>query len=147
MIRRAKVADILPIAEISEASFHDGWNADDIAGTIDQTQARVIVYEDAGEILGYVIFYFAADEGEIPSIAVRHEARRRGIGSTLLTALIDEARSLEVRKIFLEVREHNAPAKALYRKNGFLYVGERRRFYTDPDEDAHILMCVVGGDR
>ncbi|MBQ7678207.1 MAG: ribosomal protein S18-alanine N-acetyltransferase [Lachnospiraceae bacterium] len=145
MIRRAEVSDILAIAEISETNFRDGWNADDIAGTIDQTQARVIVYEDAGEILGYVIFYFAADEGEIPSIAVRTEARRRGIGSALLAALFEEARALRVRKIFLEVREHNAPAQALYRKNGFLYVGERRKFYSEPAEDAHILLCTVGG--
>ncbi len=140
MIRYASVSDVLKIAEISGRAFSGGWNADDIAGTIDQTQARVFVYEEGNEVLGYVIFYFAADEGEIPSIAVKETARRRGVASGLLNALFEESRKLGVQKVFLEVREHNEPAQKLYRKHGFLYVGERKRFYTEPDEDAHILV-------
>ncbi len=140
MIRQAKVSDVLKIAEISERAFHGGWNADDVAGAIDQTQARVFVYEDGDEVLGYVIFYFAADEGEILSIAVRGSARRRGVASGLLVTLFEESRRLGVNKVFLEVREHNEPAQALYRKHGFLYVGDRKRFYSEPDEDAHVLV-------
>ena len=143
MIREAQIGDVLRIAEIAEAAFRSGWNAEDIAGTVDQSQARVYIYEEAGEILGYVIFYFAADEGEIPSIAVRENARRRGIAEGLLRALFCEGKNLGVAKIFLEVREHNEPAQALYRKCGFLYVGSRRRFYTEPEEDAHILMRAI----
>ncbi len=140
MIREAAISDVLKIAEISERSFRQGWTAEDIAGTIDQSQARVLIYEDGDEVLGYVILYFAADEGEIPSIAVKESARRRGVASMLLDELFELSRGLGVSKIFLEVRKHNDPAQALYRKHGFLYVGERRNFYTEPDEDAHILV-------
>lgn len=143
MIRMATVADIVDIAAISECSFYKGWSLEDIAGTIDQSQALVMVYEESGAILGYVIFYFAADEGEIASIAVTKEARRKGIAKGLLKSLMNESRRRGVRKIFLEVREHNHPAKELYRIHGFLQVGERPNYYSDPKEDAHLLMCLV----
>ena len=39
----------------------------------------------------------------------------------------------------LEVRESNQPAIELYRSLGFVAVGTRRNYYSQPQEDALVL--------
>jgi ribosomal-protein-alanine N-acetyltransferase len=41
--------------------------------------------------------------------------------------------------MFLEVRESNSAARALYASRGFLAVGRRRGYYRSPVEDALVL--------
>jgi ribosomal-protein-alanine N-acetyltransferase len=76
----------------------------------------------------------AADEAEILNIAVDPLFRRRGIGSALLARVCEEAQGV----IFLEVAEPNAPAIALYRKQGWEYAGLRPGYY-----DHGITNAVV----
>ena len=40
------------------------------------------------------------------------------------------------KAVFLEVRESNYAARALYEKWAFVESGRRRRYYQDPNEDA-----------
>jgi [ribosomal protein S18]-alanine N-acetyltransferase len=46
--------------------------------------------------------------------------------------------------MYLEVRESNTRARALYASRGFEEVGRRRRYYRAPVEDALILRARVG---
>ena len=62
--------------------------------------------------------------------------RRRGIGSQLLKELIAIARERKLQTIFLEVRESNVAARALYCKFGFEESGRRKNYYANPTEDA-----------
>jgi ribosomal protein S18 acetylase RimI-like enzyme len=55
-------------------------------------------------------------------LAVRLEARGRGIGSALLAALLDEAHARELPALSLSVSERN-PALRLYERAGFACVG------------------------
>ena len=70
------------------------------------------------------------------NIAVAGPARRRGLGTRLLGEFLDLARARGADAVFLEVRESNRAARALYEKWAFLECGRRRRYYQDPDEDA-----------
>lgn len=139
-IRKATESDAAELAAISEESLHYFWNEKDFAEAVVYSQAEVYVCESDAEMLGYVILYHAADEGEVPSIAVRPSARRRGVGSFLLRELMGKGGELGVRKIFLEVRESNEPAQGLYESAGFLRVGVRKDFYDNPREDAMIMV-------
>ncbi len=138
--RMAAEADAAELAMISEKSLHYFWNEKDFAEALAYSQAKVYVCEAGAKLLGYVILYHAADEGEIPSIAVRPSARRRGVGSFLLRELMEKGGELGVRKIFLEVRESNEPAQSLYEAAGFLRVGVRKNFYDEPVEDGIIMV-------
>ena len=140
MIRLATEADLIEAAEISKASMVYFWKHADFLQTIQNPQAIIFVSEVEGRLAGYAVFYHAADEGEIPSIAVSPDYRKRGVGGELLSGLLEEARSRGVRKIFLEVRRSNLPAHRLYEKSGFLLAGSRRNFYENPREDADILV-------
>ena len=47
------------------------------------------------------------------------------------------------REVFLEVRESNAAAQALYCGRGFRVVGARQRYYRHPVEDALVLRLPL----
>ena len=72
------------------------------------------------------------EEWEIENIAVAGSARRRGLGTRLLGELLDMARAKGAAAVFLEVRESNQAARALYEKWAFLESGRRRGYYRDP---------------
>jgi ribosomal protein S18 acetylase RimI-like enzyme len=61
----------------------------------------------------------AADDCELEDLFVSADARRSGLGRTLLNAAIDRARARGCRRIKLDTAEYNAPALALYRSAGF----------------------------
>lgn len=94
-------------------------------------------------IQGFACAAAVLDEVELQSIAVRSEARGRGVGSALLEALVDWAREEGYRSLHLEVRAGNVPALALYRRFGFSQVGSRRGYYQDNGEDALLLSREI----
>ncbi len=90
-----------------------------------------------GKLVGYTICSRYADVWHVMNIAVDPPWRRRGIGTTLLTALIDRAGRDE--SYTLEVRPSNPGAIALYERFGFRTAGMRPRYYRDTGEDAVIM--------
>ena len=71
----------------------------------------------------------AADEAEILTIAVEAGWRGRGVGRALMAEMLRRAANAGARAMFLEVDEDNAAALALYRRLGFVKVGERPGYY------------------
>ena len=88
---------------------------------------------------GYVVALDAADEGEILNLAVAPSVRRTGLGRALVEDILDALGGRGVRQVYLEVRESNAPARALYAAHGFREVGRRKQYYRRPVEDAIVL--------
>jgi ribosomal-protein-alanine N-acetyltransferase len=100
------------------------------------------VIENEGEAPGILAFLVAQRvdaEWELENIVVAGAARRRGLGARLLGELVAHARAEKGREIFLEVRESNQGARALYRKMGFEEKGLRKSYYSGPAEDA--ILC------
>jgi [ribosomal protein S18]-alanine N-acetyltransferase len=71
---------------------------------------------------------------------VRPELQGRGIGSALLTALLEEAAVRGCAEIFLDVRADNDRARRLYERFGFTAVGVRKRYYQPSGVDAIVMM-------
>ena len=95
--------------------------------------------DSADTVAGYVVAIDAADEGEILNLAVAAAGRRHGVGRALVEAVVQALTSGGARHIYLEVRESNAPARALYATHGFREVGRRKQYYRRPVEDAIVL--------
>ncbi len=91
---------------------------------------------------GLILARVAADEAELLTVGVLPGARRRGVGRALLRAANREAARRGARRLFLEVAEGNAPARALYAQAGLVEVGRRRRYYPDGD-DALVLALTL----
>ena len=105
------------------------------------SDAHFLVVEagGSGAIVGYVVALEAADEGEILNLAVAPAGRRHGLGRALVQRILEALTARGVRQVYLEVRESNAPARALYAAHGFKEVGRRKQYYRRPVEDAIVL--------
>jgi len=105
------------------------------------SDALFFVAEAGGtnEVAGYVVAFDAADEGEILNLAVAPAGRRNGLGRALVQHMLEALTARGARQIYLEVRESNAPARALYAAQGFKEVGRRTQYYRRPVEDAIVL--------
>jgi ribosomal-protein-alanine N-acetyltransferase len=144
-IRRATAEDLGRVGDIEQASFTDPWSRQSFRALLgDERVLFAVAHVPSGELAGYVVTWFAADEGEIANLAVAPAARRHGVGAALLDAALSEAGKRGTRQVYLEVRESNVAARALYERWGFSVVGRRKRYYRHPDEDALLLRRAIG---
>ncbi|MFE9373371.1 GNAT family N-acetyltransferase [Streptomyces sp. NPDC006711] len=60
---------------------------------------------------------------QIQGLEIDASARRRGVGRALLRAACETARAQGATRITLRVLGHNAPARALYEREGFVVEG------------------------
>jgi ribosomal-protein-alanine acetyltransferase len=95
-----------------------------------------LVIEEEGVIQGFLVTREVGSEWEIENIAVAGPARRRGLGSRLVGEFLDLARERGAKSVFLEVRESNRSARALYEKWAFVEAGRRNSYYREPEEDG-----------
>ena len=80
------------------------------------------------------------DEGELYRIGVLPEFRRRGLARKLLDVLVDEARSLDVTALHLEVSHLNKGALAFYESYGWKQAGLRKNYYGKNDHGALMMI-------
>ena len=119
--------------ELESLCFEEPWSVPMLAETL-SNPLTVIAAERSGEILaGYAVGRVAADEGEVFRIAVHPDFRRRHIAEKLLTELHEKMRARGAAKSFLEVKSRNAPAIALYEKQGYQKIALRKNYYNDDD--------------
>lgn len=102
-------------------TWEEAW--EDLAETIEGGVA--LIAEEDGHPLGFV-FCVLGDRGRktahVTDIYVRPEARDRGVGRALLAELVEPARGAGLGHVSLEVLVHNADARRLYDRLGFVPV-------------------------
>lgn len=145
-LRLATLADVDAVVEIERASFSDPWTRESFASVARRPEVIFRVAELEGEVAGYLVAWFAADEGELANVAVAAGMRGRGVGAALVDALLADAVAQGVNAVYLEVRESNHAARALYASRGFADVGRRRHYYRRPVEDALVLRWQRVGE-
>ena len=127
------------IEELEQQCFSIPWTWDQLMSQLPDDCHEFLAAEQEGKVLGYVGMMTVLDEGYISNVAVDPAFRRQGIADRLITELLDRARIRELSFVTLEVREHNEPAIALYRKHGFAPVGLRKNYYELPVENALLM--------
>ena len=131
-------------AEIERLCFSDPWSekmlAEHLANPCSLTLAAV---GDTGRLRGCVGLLGVGEEGYITTVAVRPDCLRQGVAAALLDALEAQGKERELAFLTLEVRQSNAPARALYEKLGYLQAGLRRNYYENPREDAIIMTKTL----
>lgn len=139
--RLATPADLDAVLAIEAASFHNPTTREWYERELGRPEVCFIYVLRTPEapVAAFCAFWRVADQAHINNLAVRPELRGRGLGLTLLEAIVDEAQRLGAGSLTLEVRESNVPAQRLYARAGFHREGVRRSYYTQPVEDALIL--------
>ena len=138
-IRRASRADLPAIVEIEQqCPTIAHWPEEEYTQAIENIAARrtVLVAEHDGQVLGFAVAKVVDHEWELENIAVLPERQKKGTGQALLRVLIDVARIHSAEAIHLEVRESNSHARILYERCGFQQTGERKGYYSNPEESA-----------
>ena len=141
VIRDACEEDIPALEALEEQCFSMPWTREQLMSQLTDDRHRFLVAESGGALVGYIGMMFVLDEGYISNVAAAPPARRQGVASALISALIRQAEELSLTFVTLEVRQSNEPAKALYAKHGFVAVGTRKNYYERPTEDA-VLMTI-----
>ena len=136
------------IHRIEAEVFSDAWSEKSLADTFSYDYNHYILIDSLGNICGtciadgriagYVIYSLVCDEAELLRIAVSEKYRGMGYGKKLMSAFVDELQG-KAGSIFLEVRAGNETAIGLYEAAGFETAGIRKKYYTQPDEDAVIM--------
>jgi ribosomal-protein-alanine N-acetyltransferase len=100
-----------------------------------------MVYENDQGIVGYGILSIAAGECHLLNICIDPRFQGRGYGTSLVTRLLDVARTQNAGVAFLEVRTSNRAAYDMYSKLGFNEMGVRKNYYPTRGgrEDAILL--------
>ncbi len=139
-IRPIGAFDIPLLAELHVAIFNAPWDrpwsAESLAQILAMPGACGWLLESERAPVGLALALFTLDEGEILLTGILPAARGRGHGTRLMRAVVAGARAAGVAKLFLEHAELNAAAARLYRRAGFVQIGRRLRYYSDPSSPA-----------
>ncbi|MEO0600289.1 MAG: GNAT family N-acetyltransferase [Myxococcota bacterium] len=133
MIRPTTTGDAAHLAHL-DADEPDGWTEAAFASSLGLATTHGRLLPDHG----FALLSLAADEAEVLRIVVARRHRRRGIGRRLLAAAQHAFVLAGVQRAFLEVRDDNVAAIALYASLGWAEIGRRSGYYADRT-DARVL--------
>lgn len=140
-VRLWKSADVQTVAEMERRCFQDPWSETELACEHLNPYCHCYLAEEGGQVCGYCCLFVLFEDAEVHNIAVDIPHRKKGVGELLLTTMHEKAKALGAQTCFLEVRESNAAAIALYSKHGYTRYGERKKYY--PDGETAVLMKKV----
>lgn len=141
-IRLANDKDAAVLAHIDAAARDKAWTSAQFASILAQNHYRIEIIDLSEQSIAFAVWQICGDEAELHLLATLPERRRCGAARALLQHFLTDATLPRPLRVFLEVAESNAAARALYRHEGFVETGRRKGYYTHvnrPPEDA-ILM-------
>ncbi len=142
-VRKCRYEDILAVAELEKECFRgENWSFGTLASAFGNPAYCMLVAEEDGEIIGYGCTCTSCESCDLENMLVAEGYRRCGIGSAVLSGLIDDAQSRGAEKMFLEVRVSNSAALKLYLSFGFNGVYARTRYYSD-GEDCLVMSKAL----
>ena len=116
-------------------------------GTLKNNQAERYLnlkIVEGHQIYGFAICQTVLDEATLFNIAIDPQKQGLGLGRQLLNELITQLRQKDILTLWLEVRESNKKALALYDSLGFNQVDIRKNYYPTPDgkRENAVVMAV-----
>ncbi len=132
--------DITAVARMERTIFSDAWSECGVADTAQSTHAFILGAKYCGELKGYCVIYYAADEADLARIAVDASVRKQGVGRQLLETAWNICKEKGIRKVLLEVRASNFAALHLYKQHDFKKITMRKEYYKAPVEDGIVMQ-------
>lgn len=140
-VERMTAAQLDGVCALENACFVHPWSRQSLQESLENDNALFFAATENGEVIGYIGMSYVLDEGYLYNVAVAPHYRRRGVGSALIRTLVTWCKKENFAFLTLEVRQGNAAARSLYEAFGFVKVGERKNYYTEPTENA-VLMTL-----
>ena len=141
IVIRPMVEDDIPeVMGIERSSFSTPWSEISFLSEVYKKNAfsNVALFEE--NLIGYICVNYLLHESHILNLAVHERFRRRGVATILMNDTMKELKKKGCAFMYLEVRASNAGAKKFYELFGFTVDSIRKKYYTNPDEDALLMM-------
>jgi [ribosomal protein S18]-alanine N-acetyltransferase len=138
---RPLTEDDLPrVVEIEHSAYVFPWTFGNFRDSLYSGYICTGVWCES-RLVGYTIIMPALEEAHLLNIAVDSAWQGQGIGTRVLTDLIERAKATTCEVIYLEVRPSNIAALRLYERFNFKQLGLRRDYYpaVTGREDAFFL--------
>ena len=144
--------DLLEVVEIEESSGLSRWGWAAYYAELQGGNRHLMLVARVADsehkrgrhrLAGYIVARMGADELHINNVAVREPYRRLGIGRALLERILAEGKRSQVPSAFLELRAGNSAALALYEDCGFRVTARRSKYYSEPVEDALVMIVQL----
>ena len=135
----AKKEHLSLVATLEKNTFSEPWTEKSLELFLDDLNFCMILM-NSGELASYCTVTTVLDEAQIINVATDTRYKRMGMAEKVLEAVIEECKNRNIVTISLEVRESNKAAIALYEKLGFEVMGKRNNFYTNPTENAFVMV-------
>jgi len=146
-VRLATPSDAVEIAEMSRDYIEHGlpwtWTEGRVANAIRDADTNVVVVGERGSITGFGIMYFASDDAHLLLFAVRRPSQRRGVGSAILRWLEEAARTAGAKRIRVECRRDNVPARNFYSEHAYHERDITTRMYRGLKDGIHLEKWFV----
>lgn len=139
-------ANLDAVMAIETAAYGFPWSRGNFVDSLAAGYVARVLYAGSGEVLGYFVAMAGVDEMHLLNITVAPAHEHRGHARFMIDALVAECRARRALQLWLEVREGNARARAIYLRRGFTQVGLRRGYYPAPHgrrEDAIVMSLQV----
>lgn len=133
--------DVVAVHAIEQLAFPDtAWSVETFWSELAGVPATryYLVAEHQRQLVGYAGLMAVGSEADVQTIAVAPDARRRGVGTLLLDALLDEAGRRGCSRVTLEVAAAGEDARRLYAQRGFEAIAHRSGYY-GPGADAVVM--------
>ena len=125
------VADIETIIQPQDA-----WSYQTITELLAQESIDLLIVYQSDKVVGYCLYQALFEQAEILRIGTHPDYQRQGIASQLFKVLNKGLQDNKVESLLLEVRADNLPAIALYERQGFIVIHQRKGYYSQPNQPA-----------
>lgn len=135
--------NVSAVAALDRQCFEFPWSEADFQGSL-QAGHEFLALACDEEIVGFAVYMLVFDQAELLTIGVSPRYRRQGMAALLMQQMFAQLVAAGASELFLEVRESNIPAQALYTRHGFEPLARRKGYYPTRDgrEDAIVMKKV-----
>jgi len=143
LFRPMHADDLNVVMQIEPTIYSHPWTRGNFNDSLQAGhEAWVMLHHD--KVVGYAVMMVVLDEANLLNISVAAPYQKQGLGRLLFAHLLEHAKALNIRNMFLEVRESNVAAIALYNREGFKETSVRRGYYpTNEGREDAVLMGLV----
>ena len=146
LLRVAVEDDLEVIHGIEQSVYPTAWTLNFFRLMLGLTGDLFLVALERDEIIGYTVGEIkkmgrreeSKTVGHVLNVAVRKDRQGGGIGTLLMDEVEGRLQRNGADVVYLEVRESNTGAQAMYRLRGYQYVRTAEGYYGD--EDGFIMM-------
>lgn len=144
VLRPMEEGDVAAVATIEAAVQPSPWSPQSFRDCLNAGYLCDVVVKD-DHVVAYQVVSEVLDEAHLLNIAVAPVMQRKGLAWAMLGHLFARCDEHGMSILYLEVRESNRGAIALYERLGFGHSGRRKAYYRTPGgrEDALLMLKVI----